>query len=419
MATGDPLIINKDAELAIDATAHNPSYIIIEPSSGGGYANGSFSPSYSGFYSHTAFILNKLTNCVKTSLWIENVNSVVTYNVDPDVPPYTKQISSGIIIFHYSDVDNGGDSSGIVSSEWGYGNAATFQKYDPVYSSEVPSALRTITGTTLSNTPIARNHGVAIECDVHGAQTGLLATNWNATHGGGIAIAAGVGTDADSEGIRVFPFDSLTHTTRKAFTIEDRNNLTDTSGHSAFAIDMVGNITSRGYYSGANNVQISTAGQFRVGHAATPGVYIEDTNSSSGSRCVLNYLVGSRLYWFRCANNFGTGTNEMMDIAIAADGSCDLTVKGQIVSSCGIVTCTDFVFEDDYDLMSINEMSNYIAANTQLPGMTVNRNQDKMSLGKAAQELIIKSEEQALYIIQLHERLKELEDRLEDANILN
>lgn len=72
----------------------------------------------------------------------------------------------------------------------------------------------------------------------------------------------------------------------------------------------------------------------------------------------------------------------------------------------------DYVFDDDYDLVSLNELRNYIEANNHLPNMKSAAEVKENGMG--LKELNIKQtekiEELTLYILQLDERLKFLEE---------
>lgn len=86
--------------------------------------------------------------------------------------------------------------------------------------------------------------------------------------------------------------------------------------------------------------------------------------------------------------------------------SGNLFVYGS-VSGCDVIdrgTC-DFVFEAGYKLPTIDEVKASITTTNKLPGL---KQPDVISM----KDLMIKTEEQALYIIQLHERLEALEAKL-------
>jgi len=77
----------------------------------------------------------------------------------------------------------------------------------------------------------------------------------------------------------------------------------------------------------------------------------------------------------------------------------------------------DYVFDPDYNLMSLNELKNYIAQNKSLPGMvTADEVEEKGSFSVSGQifKSIEKIEELTLYILELEERISQLEKNLAD-----
>ena len=84
-------------------------------------------------------------------------------------------------------------------------------------------------------------------------------------------------------------------------------------------------------------------------------------------------------------------------------------VTGNVTSS-GSCCGSDYVFEDDYKLLPLDELGEFVAKNNHLPNMTVNNPKNgELILNRGIEELVVSAEEQALYILQLHERLKTLE----------
>lgn len=74
----------------------------------------------------------------------------------------------------------------------------------------------------------------------------------------------------------------------------------------------------------------------------------------------------------------------------------------------------DYVFDENYDLRNIDELKNYITLNKHLPGL-VSAQEVEKNEGYLIEELQLKSlekiEELTLYIIDLHERIKVLEEK--------
>ena len=75
----------------------------------------------------------------------------------------------------------------------------------------------------------------------------------------------------------------------------------------------------------------------------------------------------------------------------------------------------DYVFADDYQLMPLSELRNFLSRNRHLPGVPsaaeVERNEG-VELGDMQARLLKVAEEQALYILRLEERISALEATL-------
>jgi hypothetical protein len=75
----------------------------------------------------------------------------------------------------------------------------------------------------------------------------------------------------------------------------------------------------------------------------------------------------------------------------------------------------DFVFQPNYGLMPLAELRNYLQANSHLPGIPSAAEVEEkggVELGKMQTDMLKVVEEQALYILQLEERLGRVEQRL-------
>ena len=66
----------------------------------------------------------------------------------------------------------------------------------------------------------------------------------------------------------------------------------------------------------------------------------------------------------------------------------------------------DFVFEDDYSLMSLNELDNYIKVNKHLPEIPTTQEVEEngISVGEMNAKLLQKIEELTLYVIELQKK---------------
>lgn len=73
----------------------------------------------------------------------------------------------------------------------------------------------------------------------------------------------------------------------------------------------------------------------------------------------------------------------------------------------------DYVFEPSYKLMPINELRSYLQANRHLPNVPSAKQyaEDGVDLGEMNRVLLEKTEELTLYLLQLEERIRQLEEK--------
>lgn len=88
-----------------------------------------------------------------------------------------------------------------------------------------------------------------------------------------------------------------------------------------------------------------------------------------------------------------------------------MTARGVTVTTSG---WPDYVFEDEYKLMSISDYGRYIRENKHLPGVPDAKEVEGkgLSLGDMQKTQMEKIEEQALYIVELENKVQTLENRL-------
>ena len=118
------------------------------------------------------------------------------------------------------------------------------------------------------------------------------------------------------------------------------------------------------------------------------------------------------------SGNVGIGTTnpttENVGIGTFAVNGAKLSVEGIIRARRVIVNAdpwADYVFEPTYQLMTINQLEEYITTNKHLPNMpTANEVEAKgVDLGEINRVLVEKVEELTLYIIALNKRMEQLE----------
>lgn len=97
-----------------------------------------------------------------------------------------------------------------------------------------------------------------------------------------------------------------------------------------------------------------------------------------------------------------------------------LTVNGRVKAQEVIVTqdaWPDFVFDDGYPLISLDELAHYLAKHGHLPDIPSRAEvqQQGVAVGKLQAKLLQKIEELTLYVIAQHKRIHKLENALGDA----
>lgn len=159
-------------------------------------------------------------------------------------------------------------------------------------------------------------------------------------------------------------------------TANNTNHVNDSDTDSGYTHHVWGDVRMRDgsdllFYNGSD----AYAGKI-FASATASRIYIRPVANGSVYLC---YGLSEKLY----TTNTG----------ITVNGSC---------SGC------DYVFEDNYSFLSLNELQSYITEKKCLPGMTINTGHG-IDLNKLRQETVEKIEELTLYVLQLHKRLKELE----------
>ena len=108
-------------------------------------------------------------------------------------------------------------------------------------------------------------------------------------------------------------------------------------------------------------------------------------------------------------SNFSTG-NEM----VLTNGG-NLRIEGNFVSNGTTLNVPDYVFEDDYDLMPISQVAEFIKENRHLPNIpsAAEINAGYLDLTQMQLSLLEKVEELTLYTIEQDARISELTRELE------
>jgi hypothetical protein len=88
----------------------------------------------------------------------------------------------------------------------------------------------------------------------------------------------------------------------------------------------------------------------------------------------------------------------------------EITHDGKVMINGKKLNVPDYVFEEDYQLMSLDELSTFIVKNKHLPGVASadDVNSDGLDIAGSQLSVLEKVEELTLYTLQQHEALKQL-----------
>jgi hypothetical protein len=155
-----------------------------------------------------------------------------------------------------------------------------------------------------------------------------------------------------------------------------------------------------------NGLYISrnTVGDY--GNSITGNNHMMDYNTRSGHRFLVNSVGASTLFVGEVG--VGVGTEAVptgYKFAVAGNIICE-KVKTRLQSS----GWPDFVFQDDYKLLSLKEVELFIKENNHLPGVPSANEIEKngLDLGDGQAVLLKKIEELTLYMIEINKQVERL-----------
>lgn len=182
------------------------------------------------------------------------------------------------------------------------------------------------------------------------------------------------------------------------------------------------------------DVTNNTSGQYMVMISSSyPGTYTKlrftfyEGDPTDGGKIGLSELFfihpeatkayDGLLVQYNSSMNVGIGTNNVPNgYKLAVDGKViaeEITIK---LSE----QWPDYVFEEEYPLMPINELEAYIKANKHLPNVPSEQEvgNNGVDLGEMNALLLRKMEEMTLYIIESHAKQLKMEAKLDSLNLV-
>jgi hypothetical protein len=156
------------------------------------------------------------------------------------------------------------------------------------------------------------------------------------------------------------------------------------------------------------------------------GRIITVAGTATGSNATGKMIIGTR----RSFNKLGTGNQWYYGDDLVIDGAGNigigtltpreaLSVNGNIRSKqikVEITNWPDYVFKQDYQLLSLADLKTYIDQNRHLPDMPPEEQivKDGLNLGEMNKLLVKKMEEMTLYMIEAKEEINELKKQVQD-----
>jgi hypothetical protein len=169
------------------------------------------------------------------------------------------------------------------------------------------------------------------------------------------------------------------------------------------------------HVTGGTDVDTAAGGYFVIGNVSSTNIGMDNNEilarNNGGTANLMINRDGGDVWMCIDGGDVGIGTSTP---GYKLDVNGDINVSGSYNVKKGGVNYThpDYVFEPDYELMSLDELREYVFENKSLPNVVsaedVKKN-DGFKMDQLLIQMLEKIEEQTLYILQLEERIEELE----------
>ena len=144
-----------------------------------------------------------------------------------------------------------------------------------------------------------------------------------------------------------------------------------------------------------DNTTVAQRVLLKLENNGIPSFQLEDTSTSE------KWAFSVKSNSFEISKG-GSGAQELV-----LDGSGNLTITGSLTTNAG--SYADYVFRDDYELASLDEVEDFIQANGHLPNVKSEEDVEygrKVDLSELSVKLLEKVEELTLYTIEQHKQLR-------------
>lgn len=146
-------------------------------------------------------------------------------------------------------------------------------------------------------------------------------------------------------------------------------------------------------------------------------ISLSGNNLSISGGNTVTLPIGGSSSWLLSGSDIYTNLSGKVGIGTASPDEM-LTVKGAVRAEEVIVNLTipgpDYVFEEDYSLMPIDDLEKYIAHYKHLPEIPSAKTLETKGINLSEMNMLIlkKVEEMALYVIDHEERISNLENKI-------
>jgi hypothetical protein len=168
------------------------------------------------------------------------------------------------------------------------------------------------------------------------------------------------------------------------------------------------------FSSNSNRMILKADGRIGIGKS-NPVYTLDVSGAINGSALLINSQPIIQSQWTSSGSNVSFNSGIVSIGTVTAPAGYKLAVGGKIVSEEIVVKLQanwpDYVFEKDYKLPSLAELSLFIRRQKRLPGVPSAKDVEHrgLSIGEMNVILLQKIEELTLYILQQEERLSILE----------